>query len=34
MQYGSYNILAAYCNPRDVQMHEKVAKALVKARKE
>jgi hypothetical protein len=34
MQYGSYNLLATYSNPRDVKTYEKVAKALVKARKD
>ena len=32
MQFGSYNILAAYCNPKDQETYQAVGKSLVKAR--
>jgi len=32
MQYGSYNLLATYCNPKDVKVYDKVVKAMCKAR--
>lgn len=34
MQFGSHNILAAYCDPKDRKAFEAVSKALVKARAE
>lgn len=34
MQYGSYNLLATYCNPRDTKLYEKVVRSMCKARKD